>query len=129
MCLPRGWTDIGYAADANDPEGAFTNAPKSGGEQGPTGPDRNASGDATPAPAANQTGTSSSSGCSASLEAPTGWAAFLAPLLGALTAPLLMRARRRQAAPSPPGNRRAAGVATVFENSGAGAVSVWYGSK
>lgn len=88
VCLPKGWRDIGYAAGAEDPEAAFGSTRKGDGEQRPTGPDQNASRDATPA--ASQT-SSSSSGCSVGATAPMGWLAVLALLIGIVTTPVLAR--------------------------------------
>lgn len=93
-CLPRGWRDIGYAAGAQDPESAFTGTPRSGGEQGPTGLDKNGAGDGSPPPAASQASTSSS-GCSAGAGTPMGWAAVLVLALAILTAPIRARVLRR----------------------------------
>lgn len=96
VCLPRGWMDLGYETDANGSGSAFKDTPKSGAEQGPTGPDRNASGDGSPVPAASQASTSSS-GCSAGAGTPMGWLAVLALLAGMVTTPVLARVLRRRA--------------------------------
>lgn len=95
VCLPKGWMDIGFASDAEDPEAAFAGVSKNGGEGGPVGPDRNPSGDATPA--ASQASSSSSSGCSAGAGTASGFAALFLMALGALAFPALMRIRQRRA--------------------------------